>query len=78
VVPTPAEFLPLFAYDPNPTPTAMPISRAKRFDVAARDYELGMELFKRQTLANNTGGFSVSRNGSTRNIYRKYPHRVDC
>jgi len=56
----------------------MPISRAKRFDVAARDYELGMELFKRQTLANNTGGFSVSRNGSTRNIYRKYPHRVDC
>jgi hypothetical protein len=73
-IPTPAGFLPLFAYDPNPTA----ISRAKRFDHQARDHEMALAIFKRQTAANNTGGFSVDRNGSTSNIFRKYPQRVDC
>lgn len=71
---TPADFLPLFAYAPYPTF----ISRAKRNDILARDHDIAMEIFRRQTLANNTGGFSVSRDGKTSNIYRKYPHRVDC
>ena len=73
-IPTPANFLPLFAYAPNPTA----ISRAKRHDFQGRDHEIAMQIFRRQTLANNTGGFSVGRDGKTSNMYRKYPHRVDC
>ncbi|KAF2819178.1 hypothetical protein CC86DRAFT_432236 [Ophiobolus disseminans] len=73
-IPTPASFLPLFAY----APAATPVSRAKRNAFPASDHAIALQIFRRQTLANNTGGLSVSRDGKTSNIYRKYAHRVDC
>jgi hypothetical protein len=69
-VPTSAGFIPLLYADlASPTP----IPRIKRHDLDAP-----VHLLKRQTSVNNTGGFSVDRNGSTSNIFNRFPRYVIC
>lgn len=72
-VPTPAGFNPLLAVG-SPVPTT--VSRARRGVEGPEAHGLG--LLKRQTPANNTGGFIVDRNGNVSNLNRKYPLRVEC
>lgn len=74
-VPTPAAFIPLL-YADLAKPTA--VARFKRYELEGREAATAPHLLKRQTLTNNTGGFSVNRNGTSTNIYKKYPQRVDC
>ncbi|KAH7074525.1 hypothetical protein BKA63DRAFT_315636 [Paraphoma chrysanthemicola] len=76
-VPTPAGFLPLVAFNPA-GPTAAGLSRFKRYDLQGRDAETALELVRRQTAANSTGGYQVDRNGQSADIYRKYPQQVNC
>lgn len=73
-IPTPTNFLPLFAF----VPQATGMSRVKRTSYESADHEFALQIFRRQTLANNTGGFAVDRSGKTSSIYRKFAHRVDC
>lgn len=74
-IPTPAGFFPLLAVA-LPGPTA--VSRFKRYDIEGRDANTASEISKRQTAANNTGGFIVDWYGQTSNMYRIFPRRVDC
>ncbi|KAH7378420.1 hypothetical protein DE146DRAFT_626424 [Phaeosphaeria sp. MPI-PUGE-AT-0046c] len=74
-VATLAGFNPLFVFAPA-APTAN--SRIKRYELEARDAMEALSLLKRQTPAGNTGGLRVSRNGTTSNIYRRYPQQLDC
>lgn len=74
-MPTPAGFIPLFAFAPA-APTAN--SRVKRYELEARDAMEALSILKRQTPAGNTGGIRVNRNGTTSNIYRRYPQQLDC
>jgi hypothetical protein len=75
VIPTPANFLPLLAFAPA-GPTAL--SRFKRYDVEGRDAYSALQILRRQTPAGNTAGFTVARNGSTSNLYRRFPRQVNC
>jgi hypothetical protein len=74
-IPTPANFLPLLAFVPA-GPTA--VSRFKRYDVEGRDAYSALQILRRQTPAGNTAGFTVARNGSTSNLYRRMPRQVNC
>jgi hypothetical protein len=74
-VPTPAGFIPLLYADlASPTP----VPRFKRYELGGREAATALHLLKRQTIANHTSGFSVDRNGTSTNLYRKYAQRVDC
>ncbi|KAF2031360.1 hypothetical protein EK21DRAFT_99736 [Setomelanomma holmii] len=76
-IPTPSGFLPLLAAN-LAGPTAGGLSRFKRYDIQGRDAATAAELVRRQTAANNTGGFHINRNGQSSDIYCEYPQRVDC
>lgn len=70
---TPAGFIPLLAVDlARPTGS----SRIKRHEIEGRDS--GLQLLKRQTAANHTGGFIVDKDGHSSSLDRKYAQRVDC
>jgi hypothetical protein len=73
VVATPAGFIALSAAG-SAVPTSN--SRARR-SIEGRDGH-AVSLFKRQTAANNTGGFIVDRNGNVSSLDRKFIQRVDC
>ncbi|KAF1851199.1 uncharacterized protein K460DRAFT_382686 [Cucurbitaria berberidis CBS 394.84] len=73
-VPTPAGFIPLLAVD---VARATPIARIKRHGLEGRNSQT-LQLLKRQTAANHTGGFSVDRDGHTSSLDRKFVQRVDC
>ncbi|OAL02683.1 hypothetical protein IQ06DRAFT_324807 [Phaeosphaeriaceae sp. SRC1lsM3a] len=74
-VPTPRGFLPLFAFAPA-APTAN--SRIKRFELEARDAMGALSLLERRSADNYTNGFRAYRNGTTSNIFRRYPQEFDC
>lgn len=74
-VPTPPGFLPLFAFAPA-APTAN--SRIKRFELEARDAMGALSLLERRSADNYTNGFRAYRNGTTSNIFRRYPQEFDC
>tara|TARA_R110002003_G_scaffold48_23_gene4153 strand:+ start:1793 stop:2506 length:714 start_codon:yes stop_codon:yes gene_type:complete len=76
-IPTPAGFLPLLAFNPA-GPTAGGLSRFKRYDIQGRDADTALEIVRRQTATNNTGGFQVDRNGMSANIFRRFPQQVNC
>jgi hypothetical protein len=74
-VPTPTGFIPLL-YADLASPTLVP--RFKRYELEGREAATALHLLKRQTIANHTGGFSVDRNGTSTNLYKRYAQRVDC
>jgi len=74
IVPAQAGFIPMIADNaPNATPT--PIPRIKRHSLSKDN---SVQLRKRQTCPNCSGGFWTSRNGTTSSLDRKFIHRVDC
>lgn len=75
-IPTPAGFNSIFWFA-QPAVTGSS-SRIKRFDLEARDSLEALSLLKRQTPKGNTAGFQAFRNGTTSNIYRRFPQRLDC
>jgi hypothetical protein len=74
-IPTPANFLPLLAFAPA-GPTA--VSRFKRYEIEGRDAHSALQILRRQTPAGNTAGFTVGRNGTTSNMYKRSPRQVNC
>lgn len=75
IIPTPAGFNPIFLFA---QPAVTGSSRIKRYSMEARDAAEALSLLKRYTPMGNTGGFRVSRNGTTSNIYRRFPQELDC
>ncbi|CAE7008044.1 hypothetical protein PTTW11_01638 [Pyrenophora teres f. teres] len=74
VVPALAGFIPMMVGNaPNATPT--PIPRIKRHSLSEDN---SLQLRKRQTCPNCSGGFWSSRNGTTSSLNRKFIFRVDC
>jgi hypothetical protein len=71
-IPASAGFIPMLANNVALSPT--PIPRIKRHE----GHGHALQLLKRQTSPNYTGGFFVGRNGTTSSLDRKYVYRVDC
>jgi hypothetical protein len=70
----PANWFPI--YNPElAQPTAM--ARIKRGSLEARAAH-NVNLLKRQTNPDNTAGYIVDRNGTSRNLNQTYPYRVVC
>jgi hypothetical protein len=73
-VPASAGFIPMLANNAVLSPTPTLIARIKRREGEGQ----ALQMLKRQTSSNNTGGFFVSRNGTTNSLDRKYVYRIDC
>jgi hypothetical protein len=68
-VPTPAGFKPLFVVDPTPIP------RVKRLALGAGGV---FRAIKRQTWPGYVAGFIAYADGTDSDLYKIYPHVVDC
>jgi hypothetical protein len=68
-VPTPAGFKPLFVVDPTPIP------RVKRLALGAGGVS---RAIKRQTWPGYVAGFIAYADGTDSDLYKIYPHVVDC
>ncbi|KAA8625808.1 hypothetical protein PtrSN002B_008518 [Pyrenophora tritici-repentis] len=74
VIPAQAGFIPMIVGDAS-NATLTPIPRIKRHSLFENN---ALQLGKRQTCSNCSGGFWSSRNGTTSSLNRKFTFRVDC